>query len=1600
MVADDFVSLHTHTHASRFDGLGNAEQFVERAHELGQTAISFTEHGNLCGLYEQHLATLKGNMKLLPGVEAYLADDAEMKGLGDEEKAEIKAQYTEKELQAQAIKDAQRVRKERDHITVWAQTQEGLRNLYRLTSWSWNEGFYCLLPGQEIMTSSGVKPVEEIEVGDRVLTHKGRLKRVESTFSRPFDGKIYGIKLNNRYGRITWMTGEHPVLIRTRDGKVDWVRADEVKGGRARKSDSIDTWASFVCLPKVRPETEVSTVKISDWAKSWDFDGQTFSKEIPRQTMPSTYSYFRCDDEISLDYEFGMFLGLFCAEGGYDRENGFEFSFHQEEIGFIELVKKVLRDKFGLEATSNTREDRPGYKGISLRVYSQVVTEFMLKMCGRGSNNMHLPPFSFESPKEFRRGLLDGIFGGDAAENDSATVFTQTSRSLCWQVRSLAAGFYESFPCVVEVHDGNPNHSVQFRTNYAPRGPRRAGRHTLADDSYVYRPIAEVLVRDYVGPVFNFGVEDDESYVSDFVMHNCKPRIDIKRLRQFGKGLAVSTGCPGGVITSPLRAGKTDEALRRMAELSDIFGDRLYVEIMPHQMADCPDLASRMVKLADRFGCQVLATQDAHYPRPGDAHPQEVLLCINTRDRMSRPPKGADCTDGRFCFDHQHYYLRGRQAMAEALRKVPGLTEAVIQKSLDNTVDFADRVRLSMYDHSLTAEQVEKGLLAKPGEYLVAPELPPEHKSYDRWLISLITDACKARWGLAPMQIEETYRERLLLEMGRIIESGFSRYFIAVWEMIDWARKAGIMVGPGRGSVGGSLVAHLIGLSTLDPVVHKLSFDRFINVGRKDYPDIDTDFDYRRRGDVIRHLQELYGQDRVALIGTLNTYGGKAALNEVGKVNGLAGHEVAAVTGLIVTAIEEENQDDGSLRDVLAETEAGQDFANRYPDVVSVATRLEGLIRAAGVHAAGVVISSHPLADIVPLESRPRDDGTRMATIAWPMEAVEAAGLVKLDALGLTTLGWLSTALEWVERNGTRLDLASLPLDDQPTLDLLTRNEFVGVFQYDTPGSRRLCADFTFTKFDDIAVMTALNRPGPTKSGLAQMYLDRAADPRKIPAQHPAVAEATADTLGCLIYQEQVVAVAAGLCGYDPKAADDFRKKISKKKGLSDELEKFIAGAQKNGMEYEEALEIFNEIKEFAAYCFNRAHAYSYGLLAYWTAYMKVHYPAEFYCGALANENRPERQVRLAQDARRAGIPVGAPEINTSGSHFAIRRINGRDEIVGAAVDLKGIGQKATDAIVASQPFESIVDLARRTDRAVTAKTFEILAKATAFRYLFPHARYLAENAKEVFADAKKGFEPTLPESYVEWTDAEAVTAATSVYPLYVGESGLSTFELDERAARGRLKWPLYPVGDEELDGLESALVFGRVQQCKLYPEENGRSGRATLLGWDGTEIAAKMDVDVVDRYYDAVKKAGVHVVGLVRFFRGRASADAFWKVSDLDTDTCQVLQWLQSPGETDPADPVRIAQKRRRGDELVLDGLVVRRREHVDKKGGKMATLGIMAQRSYVQALVFSRDWADLAEAIQFGGRYAFRAEKLDGGGLRIDAVINDSGDRPRRRK
>ena len=768
------------------------------------------------------------------------------------------------------------------------------------------------------------------------------------------------------------------------------------------------------------------------------------------------------------------------------------------------------------------------------------------------------------------------------------------------------------------------------------------------------------------------------------------PRIDHDFLAAHSEGIICTSGCMSAEIPRALLNDNPEEAVRRMNWYYDVFGpDRFFVELQQHNIKEITDLNRKLVEMGARYSAKYVATNDVHYIHQSDSRLQDILLAIQTNTLLSDPD--------RMRMSDDSYYLRTPDEMSLLFAEVP--------EALSNTLLIAERCHVNLDPH---------------GYHL--PEFPvPDGFTAETYLRHLCEEGARKRY--ASRASSQEVRERIDYELGVINKMGFAAYFLIVWDLCRHARENNIWYNA-RGSAAGSIIAYVLEIALVDPLEHDLLFERFLNPGRISMPDIDLDFRDDRRSEMLDYCVRKYGSDKVAQIITFGTMGTKAALRDVARVNDIPLPEVDRVAKLVPFVSGRQV----TMQDALAVPEFKQiyDSQSHLRELIDTAAKMEGTVRNAGTHAAGVVISDKPIVEYLPLH-RPTSNSeeTPIKTVTqFEMGILEKQGMLKVDFLGLITLSVMAKACDMIEkRHGIKFDLDNIPLDDPKSFELMGSGHTAGIFQVEGTGMTRYLVQMKPKTLDNIIAMVALYRPGPM--AFIPDYIARMHGEAEVEYRHPALEPIFRDTYGIPVYQEQLMRAAVELASYTPSESDELRKAISKKN--KEEIEKhrnkFVTGAVKNGMAKEIAEAIYSDWEEFARYGFNKSHAADYGVISVETAYLKTHYTAEYMAALLsANAGKTEQVALYVAEARSMGVPVLAPEINSSSWDFAIedpQAADGKPNIRFGLGAIKNVGQAAIELVIRERDlngtFKNLNEFARRVDlRAVGKRALECLIKVGA----------------------------------------------------------------------------------------------------------------------------------------------------------------------------------------------------------------------------------------------------------------------------------------------
>lgn len=806
------------------------------------------------------------------------------------------------------------------------------------------------------------------------------------------------------------------------------------------------------------------------------------------------------------------------------------------------------------------------------------------------------------------------------------------------------------------------------------------------------------------------------SYLEGFYY---RPRVDFDLLKKYKAGIIALSACLKGEIPSLLLDEQQKQAESLLEKYLDVFKDDFYLEIQRNDKLDNQEKVNKkLIELSKNYGVPLVATNDVHYIDKSDAYAQEILLCIQTQRTILEKDRTLSM------IDIPDFYFKSESEMKQAFIDLP--------EAIKNTEKIADKCNLDL----------------PYGKWIMPSYNTPKGKSESQYL----TDLVKERKKRVEKYNKEVVKKRIKHELDIIISKGYSTYFLIVQDFVNWAKKTGGGVGPGRGSVAGSLIAYILGITDINPLDYNLPFGRFLNPERPTPPDIDIDFSDVRREEVLKYVTKKYGEDKVAQIITFGKMEARMSVRDVARALGMSYSQGDRISKMIPIG----RQGFGmTLEKALNESillKNAYKTEKQVKQVVDIAKKVEKLPRHSSVHAAGVVIADKKLTDYVPLQRESKDGKiiTQYDMYCLDLNAVEdnkAIGLLKVDFLGLRNLTILQEAVDFVKKTCNKtIKMQSLPIDNKETYELIARGETIGVFQLESPGMRRLAKDLKPTKMTDLAAMVALFRPGPMD--LIPDFIKGKKDPETIKYVHPNLRHILGETYGVLVYQEQVMEIAQKLAGFSMSEADLLRMAMGKKKKslMIESKKKFTEGALKKGYTKAVINKIYGFIEKFAAYGFNKAHAASYGLIAYWTAYMKANYPVEFMTALLSAELQgiagAQREIKMAQaieECRRMEIAVLPPDINKSDYDFNIE--NGSIRFGLSAI--KNVGGAAIESIVGARKkskFASFKDFLFRVDlRKVNKRTVESLIKCGAFSKVANKATlllYYSKIVKEI-ADSK-----------------------------------------------------------------------------------------------------------------------------------------------------------------------------------------------------------------------------------------------------------------------
>lgn len=789
-----------------------------------------------------------------------------------------------------------------------------------------------------------------------------------------------------------------------------------------------------------------------------------------------------------------------------------------------------------------------------------------------------------------------------------------------------------------------------------------------------------------------------------------KPRVNWDIIKTYSEGLIALTGDLTGPVARPILRGNPEEARDRAKFLKDIFGSDLYLEICDHGKEPEYRFGVEAQKISQELDIPLIITNDSHFSRPGDDVMHNILLCMQQGKTLAE-------STSRELYGPQ-YYLKNGDEMSQLFQY---MDRDVVNAALDRTLEIADQIEFKM----------------KQGESILPTYPIPEGATLESELRREVYEKARERFD---NELTQEIEERLEFELNIINQMGFPAYFLIVADFIGYARDNGIPVGPGRGSAAGSLVAFVLGITDIDPIEHNLLFERFLNPERVSMPDVDIDFCIDRREKVIEYVRQKYGGDKVCQIITYGTLAARASLKAVARVMEIPFAESDKLAKMIPFGPAIKLKD--ALEDGM-ELKKLYDSDPKVKELVDLALALEGTAVSVGMHAAGVVISKDSLDDIVPVQYTKDGQAAGQIVSQYPMGDLEKLGLLKMDFLGLRNLTIIDNTIRLVkEIRDVDVDMRRLPLDDQGVYDMLTLGDTDGVFQLESGGMKALVKDLKPSVFEDIGALVALYRPGPLNSGMVKQFVDRKHGRAQVEYKHPALEPLLKDTYGTIVYQEQIMQIAQSLAGYSLGQADLLRRAMGKKKAeiMEKEREGFLAGCEKNSVDLTMANELFDTMSEFAAYCFNRSHSAAYALVAYQTAYLKVHYPVEYLSALLSSVMGDLEKVQFYILAcRKMGLKILPPDVNKSGLHFTP---DGDKSIRFGMGSIKNVGVGVVENIVKTRqekPFTSLEDFCERVDtKVLNRKTLESLINSGALGEFGVSRKQLFTNVDTLASYASK----------------------------------------------------------------------------------------------------------------------------------------------------------------------------------------------------------------------------------------------------------------------
>jgi DNA polymerase III subunit alpha len=1183
-----------------------------------------------------------------------------------------------------------------------------------------NPVFGCLLAGQSIVTSTGRKNIEEIKVGDLVLTHKGRFRKVTRIMKRSYQGRGYEIEIAQSKRSLT-LTEEHPILVRDDTGIVDWKKPGDIRATTKWEGGG-NLNGEYVCLPKL--ENDSATIHTFDWLPAHFTLNDQGEIGRHKQKKGDRDVFWSFPKVLELTPQLARFLGLYVAEGSAKDNGHITFTFHLEEKDYADFVMTTLAE-LGIKAKIYERPSKSTREVVACHVPLALL---LLAMCGKGAHSKRVPLPILTSNQSLRKDFLQGLNEGDGKKASINNALKVSSRDLCWGVRTLLAdlGYWTS---VVDL--GPYSYQVQWN-------PDRQYSRTAEDKEYIYRMIREVRECNLDCMVYNVEVEEDNSYISDFTLHNCEiyhginftnlkgqerdqshlialamtdeglknlwrlvnstarpekfhqvGRVSCEDIIRYKEGIIFTSACPLGLVPKGLLKSDTTWLNWYLDNLGDNFrleittypGDAQWGD-MDSDLTDTvvtPQIINELiVNAAQERGVLLTYGDDGHYAFPSDFERHDMYLASQTKQSIYTPleerkmyhPPNAVC-------------IKDLDMVHEALHYLP---EEVVNEAIDNTMDIGNKADA----HLPNVERPHMPVFI-PSE---CPWVPwAEKVSATDLFVTLVEKGISQRYTGSEREAEAW--TKAAHEMEVLIEDGLEHYFLMAWDVVQFCELEGIKMGPGRGSSAGSIVAYALGITDVDPLHYELYFERFWNKGRTDgFPDIDSDFARARRPKIREYLIDRWGEDRVCSIGTIARMKPIEAIQQLAKACEIDFTEEGEIKKIVKETHQLEihgheqigwNPEIEPGKVIYVKNDVGEKIDEWVGDNPIRSTFINMCEHACsrnsnyGIHPSGIVVADIPLADYAPAYLRGGKAEGIPATL-FPMKDIEKLLLLKLDVLGLKTLDALDEWDKQMAESGVKVEWSGLDREEHPEemWDLLEEGFVAGIFQIETRGGKALTEKIKPRSVHDLGILVSLIRPGPDE----KEYIARKEGRKEIVYQHPILEPILENTYGMFIYQEQIIRFMSDL-GYNLNDADAMRKILGKKQPekLSDIFEGFnewdqngfLKVAMEKGFTEEIATKVWADISEFASYSFNKSHSIAYGIIAFRCLYAKYYGSQQWYIACIRtveNSKRAEHTPQYIKEARRMGIEVLPPDVRFSQHQVAVHD----DSIYFGFGDIKGVG--------------------------------------------------------------------------------------------------------------------------------------------------------------------------------------------------------------------------------------------------------------------------------------------------------------------------------------